>query len=46
LLAVVDQFADDAEDAPDGGGHGWGGLRWIRVGGRGGGLAGGRHERK
>jgi hypothetical protein len=26
LPAVVDQFADEAEDATDAAGHGWGGL--------------------
>jgi hypothetical protein len=45
LSAVIDQFADDAEDAADGGGHGRGGPRWIGVHGWGGGLVG-RHERQ
>jgi hypothetical protein len=45
LFAVVDQFAEDADDAADAGGHVRGGPRWIGVGGWGGGLGGGRHER-
>ncbi len=46
LLAEVDQSADEEEDAVEGGGHGWGGPRWIGVGGCGRGVGGGvRHER-
>ncbi len=43
LLAVVDQFADDAEDAAEGGGHGCVGPGRIGVCGWGGRLGG--HER-
>ena len=39
LLAVVDQFADEAEDAADGGGDGRAGPRRIGVRGWGGGWA-------
>ena len=46
LLAEVDQSADEAEDAVEGGGRGWGVPRWIGVGGLGRGVCGGRHERK
>jgi hypothetical protein len=45
LLAEVDQSADDAEDAAEGGGHGWGGPRRIGVGRRDRGVGGGGHER-
>jgi hypothetical protein len=45
FLAEVDQPADDAEDAAEGGGHGWGGPGWIGFDGRGRGVGGGGHER-
>ena len=38
LPAVVDQFADEAEDAAEAAGHGWGGPGRIGVRGWGGGL--------
>jgi hypothetical protein len=46
LAAEVDQAADDAKDAADAGGHGWGGPRRIGVFGGGRGVGGGGHERK
>ncbi len=45
LLAVVDQFADEAEDAADAGGYVRAGPVWIGIRGRGGGLRAGVHER-
>ena len=45
LLAVVDQFADEAEDAAEAAGYGCGGPGRIGVCGWGGGLGGGGHER-
>ena len=45
LPAVVDQFADEAEDAAEGGGHGRVGPGRIGVRGWGGGWGGGGHER-
>ena len=45
LLAVVDQFADEAEDAAEAAGHGRAGPRRIGVRGWGGGLGRGGHER-
>jgi hypothetical protein len=43
LPAVADQFADDAEDTAEGGGHGRGGPRCIEIRGWGGGLGAGGH---
>ncbi len=44
LLAVVDQFADEAKDAAEAAGCVCVGPRWIGVRGCGGGLGGGGHE--
>ncbi len=47
LFAEVDESAEDAEYAADCGGRGWGGPRWIGVGGRGRGEGWAeRHEQK
>jgi hypothetical protein len=45
MLAEVDEFADEAEDAVEAAGYGWDGPGRIGVCDWGGGLGGGRHER-
>jgi hypothetical protein len=45
LLAVIDQLADQVEDAAEAAGHVRAGPRWIGLGGWGGKLEGGGHER-